>query len=252
MAMFIMATTHRISNLIGSHFFSPSHSVDRVHLQAMALLIFAGATTSAAENGDDYNRHAAVMKARLGLDEAVVFYPPPTPFAGFWAEYEPTAEEVAVAGKYGSAYQRTTNARLPDLDVTCAGIIDSVESIFKRHKQVVCAGFSNGVVVAAHIASGHQSKISGLLLCSGAPAPEQLGVIPWPLTVLSCGCWEKYFGGPNFFAVLAKTNYCDIVKFVGGHCQEDTVTLQKVCDKLLDCIALEAASAAVAVLDMYI
>ena len=78
-----------------------------------------------------------------------------------------------------------------------------------------------------------------LLLLSGLPSTaQQRGVAEGskrlPATCVTCGAWERCFGGPPAFAAVVSEFKCDVVHFDEGHCHEDETALVQATHRVLE------------------
>ena len=211
----------------------------------MALFVFGGQTSCEEISGEDMRRVAEAVKAEAGrcgwpIDEVHVCYPPEST-GRKWAIYVPTEAQVAEhRGEYWDAERATTNVpRLAgDLYRSAGDAWRLVDEAAARKGQVLLAGFSNGAIVATEYATTHPERVRGLLLLSGLPASVQqwsvrTGQKAAPPTCLTCGSWERYFGGRAAFDVVARDFAADLVLFEGGHCHEKSATLQDATRRVL-------------------
>ena len=211
----------------------------------MALVVFCGQSTSAAVHGDEMRQVAETIKgaaenAGWPVHEVHVCFPPDSTERK-WAVYEPSNAEVVAHGGVCWRAERATT-RVPrlgeDLWKSAAEAWRLVDDAVSRRGQVLLAGFSNGAIVATEYATTHPDRVRALLLLSGCPASSQQWSVrnrekQAPSTCVTCGTWERYFGGRAAFESVADDFDAELVIFEGGHCQEKAATLEDVTRRVL-------------------
>ena len=203
----------------------------------MALFIFGGMTTSEELHGEE-TRQAADVVCRAAAQAGFVIREthlcfPPEKADRTWAHYVPSREEVAAHGDdWWSAHSATRNVPMlaKDLEHSAGAAWAEVEDAMQRVGSVLLCGYSNGAIVATELATTHPDKVRALLLLSGLPSTAQQrwvarGIKRLPPTCITCGAWERYFGGPAAFQAVASDFGCRTVHFDGTHCKEDEAAL---------------------------
>jgi len=204
---------------------------------ACALLLFGGSGATVEKHGEYLTRLAEAMALSLGATDAIVFYPPrkKNGCGGSWAEYEPTALEVAAKG-WPAAWQSTRHAALGDVNVACESALFEAAERVEKLERLWLVGVSNGAIAAVHLATLFGPHVNGVALLSGLPAVEQMDhLIPNLRTgvCLTLGSQEEYFGGRDSFISVAAALDARVIEYEGKHARETPSAVQRVCQVLL-------------------
>ena len=210
---------------------------------ATCVLVFGGATSKAK----DYAFFAEFLKKRLGkLDKVFVTAPGDLSLGKWYSEYLPLEADIAYNLERGwdpeGAKNEATNYSHTVLHRDWEGptLAWAKESLLLHGpvSKLILIGFSNGAMVASHIAKAMAHLQPRLWLASGPPAAFQLDDGSYaraPVkTVLTVGGQEKYWGGAARIRWLSALFNPTHIEFPGRHCQEERC--EWVVDQAMDAL----------------